>query len=118
MRKTFKDVLQQDVKRVFLNIDEFGEMHDINGQEILVVIDENELIEREKRIKRNEGELHKKQLLFYVAAEDFGSLPSPGKTQRRSSDLKTLRLDGKQYLITDAEDEGGIYSISLEAMRS
>lgn len=109
MRKTFKDVLQQDVKRVFLNIDEFGEMHDINGQEILVVIDENELIEREKRIKRNEGELHKKQLLFYVAAEDFGSLPSPGKT---------LRLDGKQYLITDAEDEGGIYSISLEAMRS
>ncbi len=109
MKKTFKDVLQQDVKRVFLNIDEFGEMHDINGQEILVVIDENELIEREKRIKRNEGELHKKQLLFYVAAEDFGSLPSPGKT---------LRLDGKQYLITDAEDEGGIYSISLEAMRS
>lgn len=109
MIKTFKDVLRQDVKRVFLNIDEFGEMHDINGQEILVVIDENELIEREKRIKRDEGELHKKQLLFYVAAEDFGVLPSPGKT---------LRFDRKQYLITDADDEGGIYSISLEAMRS
>lgn len=109
MRKTFKDVLKQDVRRVFMNIDEFGEMHDINGQEILVVIDENELIEREKRIKRDEGGLHRKQLLFYVAAEDFGSLPSPGKT---------LRFDGKQYLITDAEDEGGIYSISLEAMKS
>ncbi len=109
MRKTFKDVLQQDVKRVFLNIDEFGEMHNINGQDVLVVIDENELIEREKRIKRDEGELHRKQLLFYVATEDFGSLPAPGKT---------LRFDRKQYLITDAEDEGGIYSISLEAMRS
>lgn len=109
MSKTFKDVLQQDVKRVFLNIDEFGEMHDINGQDVLVVIDESELTEREKRIKRDEGKLHRKQLLFYVAAEDFGSLPAPGKT---------LRFDRKQYLITDAEDEGEIYSISLEAMRS
>lgn len=109
MRKTFKDVLRQDVKRVFLNIDEFGEMHNINGQDVLVVIDEHELTEREKRIKRNEGELHRKQILFYVASEDFGNLPSPGKT---------LWLDRKQYLITDAEDEGGTYSISLEAMRS
>lgn len=109
MSKTFKDVLHQDVKRVFLNIDEFGEMHNINGQDVLVVIDESELTEREKRIKRDEGELHRKQLLFYVAAEDFGNLPSPGKA---------LLFDNKQYLITDAEDEGGIYSISLEAMRS
>lgn len=109
MKNTFKSILQQDVKNVFLNIDEFGEMHDINGQKVLVVIDENELTEREKRIRRNEGELHKKQLLFYVAAEDFGVLPAPGKI---------LKFDRKQYTITDAEDEGGVYSISLEAMKS
>ncbi len=107
---SFKDVLKNDVKRVFLNFDEYGESHTINGQEVTIIVDDNELTEREKRIKRNdEGELHKKQLLFYIAAEDFGPLPSPGKL---------LTLDKKRYLITEAEDEGGIYSISLEAQRS
>lgn len=106
---SFKDVLQKDIKQVFLNFEEFGEMHTIFGQETLIIIDENELTEREKRIRRNEGELHRKQLLFYVAAEDFGPLPDPGRV---------LNLDGKRYEITEAENEDGIYSISLGAVKS
>lgn len=106
---TFKDVLKKDIKQVFLNFEEFGERHDINGHKVLIIVDENELTEREKRIKRNREELHQKQLLFFIAAEDFGALPSPGRI---------LSLDGKNYEITDAENEDGIYSISLEAMRS
>ncbi len=78
--KTFKDVLRSDIKSVFLNFEEFGEEHEINGETVLIIIDENELTEREKRIRRGiDAELHKKQLLFYVAAEDFGPLPSPGR---------------------------------------
>lgn len=107
--RTFKDVLQSDIKQVFLNFEEFGGIHKINGQEMLLIIDENELTEREKRIRRNNEELHRKQLLFYVAAEDFGPLPSPGRL---------LDVDGKKYQITEAADEGGIYSISLEVPRS
>ncbi len=106
---TFKDTIKQDVRAVFLNFDEFGEIHTIFGQDVLIIIDENELTEREKRIRRNEGELHKKQLLFYIAAEDFGPLPDPGRI---------LNLDGKQYEIMEAENEDGIYSISLEAVDS
>ena len=107
---SFKDVIKNDIKRVFLNFDEFGEYHKINGETVLVIIDENELTEREKRIRRSMNvELHRKQLLFYVAAEDFGPLPVPGRT---------LDLDGKRYEITDAENEDGIYSINLEATRS
>lgn len=107
--KTFKDILKQDIKQTFMNFDEFGEIHDINGQDVLIIIDENELTERGKRLRRNEGELYKKQLLFYVAAEDFGNLPAPGKI---------LKLDKKQYIITEADNEGGIYAISLEATKS
>ena len=106
---TFKDTIKQDVRAVFLNFDEFGEIHTIFGQDVLIIIDENELTEREKRIRRNEGELHKKQLLFYIAAEDFGPLPDPGRI---------LHLDGKRYEIMEAENEDGIYSISLEAVDS
>lgn len=107
--RSFKDVLKSDIKQVFLNFEEFGEVHKINGQEVLLIIDENELTEREKRIRHNKEELHRKQLLFYVAAEDFGPLPSPGRL---------LDLDGKKYQITEAADEDGIYSISLEVPRS
>lgn len=109
MKVMLKDMIRQDIKSVFLNFDEFGEMHDINGQEVLVIIDENELTEREKKIRDREEGLHKRQLLFYVAAEDFGRLPAPGRV---------LKLDEKQYEITDANDESGIYAISLEAVRS
>lgn len=109
MTVMFKDMIRQDIKSVFLNFKEFGEMHDINGQEVLVIIDENELTEREKRIRSREEGLHKRQFLFYIAAEDFGRLPAPGRV---------LMFDGKQYEITDANDEDGIYAISLEAARS
>lgn len=108
--RSFKDVLKGDIKSVFLNFSEFGEEHKINGETVLIIIDENELTEREKRTRQNmDMELHKKQLLFYIAAEDFGPLPSPGKI---------LELDGKKYEITDANNEDGIYSISLEVTRS
>ncbi len=103
---TFKEALQRDIKSVFLNFDEFGEYHKINGESVLIIIDENELTEREKRVRNNEKGLYMRQLLFYVSAEDFGQLPSPDKV---------LTLDDKKYRITDAQDEGGIYSISLEA---
>lgn len=108
--RSFKDVLRSDIKSVFLNFEEFGEEHKINGETVLIIIDENELTEREKRIRRGiDVELHKKQLLFYVAAEDFGPQPSPGKL---------LDLDGKKYVITESDNEDGIYSISLEVPRS
>ncbi len=115
MSLSFKDVIKQDIKATFMNFEEFGEMHNLNGHERLVIIDENELNEREKKIQYANGmsgantRLHKKQLLFYIAAEDFGALPSPGNV---------LSFDGKRYTITDAVDEDGIYSINLEVMRS
>ncbi len=111
---TFKEAIHEDIKGVFLNFDEFGEYHSLNGQKVLVIIDENELTDREKKYKSAstggvDGELHNKQLLFYVAAEDFGPLPAPGRI---------LDFDKKHYLITDAVNEDGIYSINLEAIRS
>lgn len=111
----FKDTVKEDIRTVFLNFDEFGEIHKLQGKKRLVIVDENELTEREKRVK-NSGklngtsrELHLKQFLIYIAAEDFGELPLPGNV---------LDFDGKKYVITDAENEDGIYSISLEANRS
>lgn len=106
----FKDMVREDAKTVFLNLEEFGEYHIVSGRRMCIIIDENELTEREKKqFGRGRDGVYKKSLLIYVAAEDFGPLPAPEQV---------ILLDGKKYLVTDANNEAGIYSISLEAGRS
>lgn len=106
----FKDIVRQDVKNVFLNPNEFGEKHKVNGKEMTLIIDNNEMLEREKRYQKEKIEgLHRQQMLFYVAAVDFGRLPASGKV---------LDIDGQKYVITDAIKEGPMYSISVEVHNS
>ena len=105
----FKDIVQSDIKEIFLNFDEFGTVHMVAGKKMCIIVDENELTEREKKqFGRGRDGTYKKSLLFYVAAEDFGPLPAPEQV---------LLFDGKKYTVTDAANEDGVYSISLEASR-
>lgn len=105
----FKDVIKADVHNVFLNVEEFSDMHVINGTEMAVQIDSNEQIEREKRYNQNMDGIYKNQKLIFVAASDFGPLPKQGSL---------LTLDKRTYRVADAIDEDGIYSITLEANRA
>lgn len=105
----FKDFIANDLKNVFLNFGEFAEEHTVDGKKMLVIVDNNEHIERQKRqTSRAEG-LHIKEILFYVHKDDFGSLPAVGRI---------CRFDKKDYIVADAINEDGIYSITLEANRS
>lgn len=73
-KPSFKELLRQDVKTVFFNPLEFGEEHTVNGKPMLILIDDNELSEREKRIKSHMDGIYKKQTLIYVSAIDYGPL--------------------------------------------
>nr|DAH03584.1 MAG TPA: Gifsy-2 prophage ATP-binding sugar transporter-like barrel, 4 helix bundle.7A [Caudoviricetes sp.] len=105
---TFKDIIRNDID-LFVNQDEFADMHLIDGKEMPVMIDNNEQVEREKRMTQHMDGIYKKQMLIYVKKSDYGVLPAIGKI---------LNLDGRVYKIMDAIDEDGIFSISLEANRS
>ena len=110
---SFKELVDQDNRTVFMNLDEFADTHVINGKEIPGIIDNNEMIDREKRYQYKRSlyadGVYLKEVLLYVKAEDFGPLPAVGRA---------LTLDKKSYIISDAIDEGGIYSISLEANKT
>ena len=110
---TFKEQSALDNKQVFMNLDEFSEMHVINGKEMPCLVDNNELIDREKRYRYNHSlyadGVYIKQLLIYVKEDDFGPLPAIGRV---------LNFDKKSYIITDAVNEGGIYSLCLEANKT
>ena len=105
-RKSFRQIVEEDISDSFMDIDEFAEIHNVNGKEIPVIVDSNEQIEREKRMSENPQKLgiHMKQLLIYVKRSDYGPLPSPGNY---------LMFDGQNYQVTDAIDEYGIYSVSM-----
>lgn len=106
---TFKEIVKNDVRQVFMNLDEFSETHTINGKEMPVQIDSNEQIEREKRMNQNMDGIYKNQKLIYVSAEDFGALPKQGAM---------LNMDGRMYKVEDAIHEDGVYSITLGANRA
>ena len=111
MRKpsTFKELIRRDVQEVFMNAEEFSEVHTVNGKEMPVQIDENEQIEREKRIGQHMEGIYMNQKLIYVSAAQYGPMPKQGSL---------LTLDGRMYKVADAVAEDGIYSITLEANRA
>ena len=101
-----KDLIASDIKRVFLNTAEFSDVHNVNGTKMPIQIDSNEQIERRTR---NEGlGTYRNEKLLFVSADDFGAMPRQGSL---------LILDGKTYTVSDAIDEGGVYSITIEANR-
>lgn len=105
----FKQLLQSDILNVFMNMEEFGQLHLVDGKNIPAMIDDMEHIEREKRVNQNVDGIYKKQVLFFVRADDFGKMPKIGRL---------INLDGKDYRVVDAIDEDGLYSITLEANKS
>lgn len=105
----FKDIIQADIHRTFLNVEEFSDLHVVNGVEMPVQMDDIEQINREKRYKDNMDGIFVQQRLIYVAASDYGPLP-------KKDSLVTL--DSRKYRVADAIEEGGVYSITLEANRA
>lgn len=107
---TFKDVVAADISNAFVDTDVFFDWHLVDGKKMRVLIDNNELIDRQQKtgLDAQDGIYHGK-LLVFIPAADYGPKPQIGKR---------LILDGKKlYSISDCVDEDGIYSMTLDAMR-
>ena len=104
----FKELAFLDIQNVFMNPEEFGEKHQIDGKEMLVVVDGLEVVERSKKqVERGRIDgVYEKQVLIYVSRTEFGALPAIGRI---------LKFDKGQYRVLDAVDEWGMYSITLGA---
>ena len=86
MAFSFKAMVEADRRRTFLNLDEFGEKHTVEGRAIAAVLDDNALKERQGGQELSVAE---SSLLLYAAVEDLparrpapGSPPSPSPTPR------------------------------------
>lgn len=103
-----KAMMIKDIKDVFLNLKDFGEIHKVDGKRMAIIIEEGGLEERELRHKDMEEGLHTRRLRVHVSAKGYGLPPLIGRQ---------MEVDGEYYTVTGVEDEGGMYSISLEEIR-
>lgn len=96
------DYLASD-RNVFINLDEFGTIHNIGGRELSVVVDNDRLTVRTQ--KDYQG-IYVGDILFFVSASAFGKRPKPEMV---------LLFDDVPYTVFDAQEDNGVYEIILKA---
>lgn len=103
----FKDAVQADVKRVFLNALEFADMHRINGALVRAMVDRDVLKERPRlRIEEYAEGVFREELLVYVATGDLPRVPVRGEI---------FRLDDERYLVEEVAENMGVLEITVAA---
>lgn len=93
----FKEALEED-KSVFLNTDEFGEEHDINGTVY------NVIVQAEYGRSSKYGGVNNNQKIIYISETDI----------ERPVRNSVMYFDDEVFLIKNAELETGMYKITLE----
>jgi hypothetical protein len=109
--KTFRDQLAADLV-AFFNVDEFGEIRNINGKDMPVVIDEDLSEGRPRQpseLYYNADGIYKKRVVLYVRSADFGPRPHMEDT---------IKIDDELYLVAGCSEQSGVLVITLEVYRS
>lgn len=103
---SFKEQIQKDLDAVFLNLGEFAELHRVEGREISVVVDNDQL-----------NQLKKGQILGLVEADmlimgresDFPAYLQPGRL---------LNVDGRELIVQNSGKDMGLVEVALAQNRT
>lgn len=101
---TFKDIVLQDL-RTFINPDEFGDLHMVNGKEIPVMVDEDLLKQQAESINRGDG-IYYSNLVVFIQEQKMDKVPVIGEL---------FNLDDIHYLVEDVGESMGLVEIKLGA---
>ena len=113
-KRTFKDFATADISAVFFNGDEHAETHNVDGKDVLVILEKDDVRDHsahwEAGAKQNfDTGLYNRHMILYIGVEDYGPKPKQGKL---------LTLDKKYlYLIQKCDDESGVYRMVIERTR-
>lgn len=104
--KTFKDFIKPDLD-VFINPDEFGYYHNINGEDILCLVDEDLFDERSTtKDDLRQGGVYQKIKSIFIKKID---IEKPAIDEQ-------LRLDAELYLVVNVNEAGSLFEIQIEKM--
>lgn len=96
----FKNMIARDICNTFLDLDFFGEIHTIEGNKVVIVVDSDTLKERQGG---QDLAVAESSLLVYVKSSKVEE-KAPGEL---------LNLDGREYIVDDWSEDMGLATIAL-----
>ena len=97
----FKDMVAADIVATFLSSDTFGESYRVEGKEIIIVIDNDELKQRQGS---QDLAVAESGTLFHAAVADLPPRKAPGSS---------LNINGRECIIDDWKEDMGMATIAL-----
>ena len=97
----FKDMVAADIAATFLDIQYFGEMYRIEGKYVSIILDNDELKERQGG---QDLAVAESATLFHAASADLPPRKGPGSS---------LNVNGRECLIDDWKEAMGVATIAL-----
>lgn len=105
---SFKDQIKQDLSDIFLNLDEFADLHRIEGKEVPVVIDSDIMA---KLSKIGDNRIHGMDEADMVIMGKASDLPENLDSGR------LLNLDGREVIVVTTTSEMGLVQIAVRQNR-
>ena len=105
---SFKDQIKQDLSDVFLNLDEFADLHLIEGKEVPVVIDSDIMAKLSKIGDNRIHGMDEADIVIMGKASDLPENLDPGRL---------LNLDGREVIVVTTTSEMGLVQIAVRQNR-
>lgn len=105
---SFKDQIKQDLSDVFLNLDEFADLHRIEGKEVPVVIDSDITAKLSKIGDNRIHGMDEADMVIMGKASDLPENLDPGRL---------LNLDGREVIVVTTTSEMGLVQIAVRQNR-
>ncbi len=105
---SFKDQIKQDLSDIFLNLDEFADLHRIEGKEAPVVIDSDIMAKLSKIGDNRIHGMDEADMVIMGKASDLPENLDPGRL---------LNLDGREVIVVTTTSEMGLVQIAVRQNR-
>ena len=105
---SFKDQIKQDLSDIFLNLDEFADLHRIEGKEVPVVIDSDIMAKLSKIGDNRIHGMDEADMVIMGNASDLPENLDPGRL---------LNLDGREVIVVTTTSEMGLVQIAVRQNR-
>lgn len=105
---SFKDQIKQDLSDIFLNLDEFADIHRIEGKEVPVVIDSDIMAKLSKIGDNRIHGMDEADMIIMGKASELPENLDPGRL---------LNLDGREVIVVTTTSEMGLVQIAVRQNR-
>lgn len=105
LSKSLKDLIASDIDLVFMQLDDFGEIHRVEGEKITIIIDNDTLATMKNG---NILGVAESDMLIFARTEDLAGEKAPGSA---------INIDGRECTVDSWSENLGVTQIALHHSR-